>query len=175
MRNWGLAFSHLDLEDGTMDPPTLAVVKTAEEAKGKQVRMNSYDIEQAQTLYGEVLPMALASKVIFVEVPHGSQSASGMKGYGMCIGILGALRAQGIPFIEVTESESKKLFAGDRNATKDMMIQAARSWYPTANWPMHSGKINASKAEHMADAIAAIHAGVRTSQFQQLIRLLKAV
>lgn len=175
MRNWGLAFSHLDLEDGVLDTPTLSLVKTAEEAKGKQVRQNSYDIEASQTLFGGILPLALSAKVIFVEVPVGSQSAAAMKSYGMCIGILGALRAQGIPFIEVSESEAKKTMTGRRTATKDEMIEAARIWYPKANWPMHNGKISAGKAEHMADAIAAIHAGVRTQQFQNLMRLMKSV
>ena len=175
MRNWGLAFSHLDLNDGVLDTPTLSLVKTAEEPKGKQVRMNSYDIEAAQTLYGNILPVALNAKVVFVEVPVGSQSAAAMKGYGMCIGILGALRAQGIPFIEVSESEAKVVMTGKRTAKKEEMIEAARIWYPKANWPIHAGKISAAKAEHMADAIAAIHAGVKTQQFQNLMKLLKAV
>lgn len=175
MRNWGLAFSHLDLDEGYLDDPTLSLVRTAEEPKGKQVRMNSYDIEAAETLYREVLPLAQQAKVIFVEVPVGSQSAAAMKGYGMCIGILGAIRATGIPFIEVGEAESKKVLTGKRTATKEEMITAAMIRYPNANWPMHNGKVTAGKAEHMADAIAAIHAGVLTQQFQNLMRLLKAV
>ena len=175
MRNWGLAFSYLDLEDGVLDTPTLSLVRTAEEPKGKQVRMNSYDIEAAETLYSEVLPLAQKAKVIFIEVPVGSQSAAAMKGYGMCIGILGAIRATGIPFIEVSEAESKKIMTGKRTATKEEMITAGMAWYPQANWPMHAGKISAGKAEHMADAIAAIHAGVQTQQFLNLMRLYKAV
>lgn len=175
MRSWGLAFSHLDLVTGVLDVPQLSVVKTGEEPRGKQVRVNSYDIEAAQTLYGEVLPLVLASKVIFVEAPVGSQSSSAMKGYGMCLGILGALRAQGIPLIEVTATEVKKALANSRTATKDQMIQAAVAEYPTANWPRHRNEIAASRAEHMADAIGAIHAGVNTQQFQNLLRLFKAV
>lgn len=175
MRNWGLAFSHLDLEDGVLDTPVLSVIKTAEEPKGKQVRTNSYDIEAADTLYKEVHPIAQQAKVIFVEVPVGSQSAAAMKGYGMCIGILGALRAMGIPFIEVSEAEAKKTMTGKRTATKEEMIAAAMIWYPDANWPMHNGKLTTGRAEHMADGIAAIHAGVKTQQFQNLMRLFKAV
>ena len=65
-----------------------------------------------------------------------------------------------VPIIEVTESESKKVFTGKRTATKDEMIVKAMELYPDANWPYHQGSLSATKAEHMADAISAIHAGV---------------
>lgn len=175
LRNWGMAFSHLDLETGVLDTPDLSLIKTAEEPKGKQVRQNSYDIEAAEELASGVMPLAQQAKVIFVEVPVGSQSAAAMKGYGVCIGILGAIRAAGIPIIEVSEAESKKVMTTRRTATKDEMIQAGMAWYPNANWPMQRGNVTAGRAEHMADAIAAIHAGVLTQQFQNLMRLFQAV
>ena len=172
MRNWGIAVAVLDLDTGILSVPTLSVVKTAEEPKGKQVRQNSYDIQAAQELAGAMSLPIPTTKFFFVEVPHGSQSAQGMKGYGMCIGILGYMRAMGATIIEVSESESKKLFAGTRTATKDQMIQAAIGYYPDANWPMRGGKVVAGTAEHMADAIAAIHAGVVTPEFSNLMKLL---
>ena len=170
-RNWGLAQAYLDMESGVLDTPILSVIKTGEEPKGKQVRQNSYDIEAAETIANGVFEAAKDAKMIFVEVPHGSQSAAAMKGYGVCIGILGSLRSHGIPIIEVSESESKKIFTGDRTATKEQMIAQAVEYYPEANWPKHRGQISASKAEHMADAIASIHAGVNTQLFKQLMRL----
>lgn len=94
-----------------------------------------------------------------------------MKGYGICIGVLGALRSQGIPLIEVSATENKKIFTGDKEATKMKMINRALELYPDSNWPTHSGKVTVSKAEHMADAIAAIHSGVHTPLFKQLMRL----
>lgn len=174
-RNWGLANASLDLETGLLTTPHLSVVQTGDEPKGKQVRQNSYDIEAAETLMKVISPMAQKAKAIFVEVPHGSQSASAMKGYGVCIGILGAIRSLGVPIIEVTEAESKKVFTGKRTATKNEMIAKAVELYPDANWPRYKEKgqmvLSATKAEHMADAIAAIHSGVHTPLFQQLMRL----
>ena len=175
MRNWGLASALLDLSEGHLTTPHLEVIKTAEEPKGKQVRQNSYDLEAAEALAQRALAVARQAKAVFVEVPHGSQSASSMKGYGICIGILGAIRAEGIPIIEVTEHESKKNFTGKRTATKEEMIQHAVEWYPNANWPTRGGKLVAGTAEHMADAIAAIHAGVHTPMFQNLMRLYAKV
>lgn len=174
-RNWGLAAAELDLETGILSTPVLSVVKTGEEPKGKQVRQNSYDLEAAEFLAANVIPLAQTTKAVFVEVPHGSQSAASMKGYGVCIGILGSLRSFGVPIIEVSEQESKKLFAGHRKATKEQMIAKAMEYYPDANWPYHQGSLSAAKAEHMADAIAAIHAGVNTQLFQSIMRLYAKV
>jgi hypothetical protein len=175
LRNWGLAEALLDLETGELSTPNLSLIQTGDEPKGKQVRQNSIDIMSAETLMTGVYPVAQKAKVIFVETPVGSQSAPAMKGYGVCVGLIGALRSLGIPVVEVYEAESKTLFAGKRTATKDQMIAKALELYPDANWPRYKEKgqmvISAAKAEHMADAIAAIHSGVRTPLFQQLMRL----
>jgi len=90
-----------------------------------------------------------------------------MASYGICVGVLGALRASGIPFFEVTPREVKMASVGSKVATKEAMINWARQTHPEAGWPKA-----AAKAEHMADATAAIHAGLRTNEFKQLIQFL---
>lgn len=174
MRNWGLAQAVLDLETGDLTTPTLFVV-CPKDAEGKQVRQNSSDLHLTHQLAEVVVPMARKAQVIFVEVPVGSQSARAMASYGFCIGVLGAVRAEGIPLIEVTALEVKMAFSGKKDATKAEMISAGLVQYPDANWPMHQGAISAAKAEHVADAIGAIHAGVNTQMFQNLMRLFAKV
>jgi hypothetical protein len=177
MRNWGCAEASLDLDSGVLSVPVLSLAQP-EDIKTKQTRQNSNDMYLAKVLYEHALTVARRSKVIFVEVPVGSQSASGMKAYGMCVGILGALRAEGHEIIEVTATEVKKFFTGDPNASKKQMIAQGVQDYPTANWPRYEkngatfrkGDIS-NDAEHVADAIAAIHAGVNTPMFQNLMRL----
>ena len=96
------------------------------------------------------------------------------------MGILGSIRAEGIPLIEVTASEVKKAATGNKNATKQQMIDWAVDLYPEANWPVHrqngknfnKGDI-VDKAEHVADGLGAIHAGVMTPVFQNLMRLFQ--
>lgn len=173
LRNWGLAEALLDLDTGVMHTPTLTLVQT-KDLEGKQVRQNSNDLHLAEQLASPVITAAKAARVIFVEVPVGSQSARAMASYGVCVGVLGAVRALGIPLIEVTPLETKKVFTGNKNATKREMIDTAVDLYPGANFPMSRGKIT-DKAEHVADAIAAIHSGVRTPTFQNLMRLFKEV
>lgn len=172
--NWGIASGDLDLITGVLDTPKLRVI-CPDEIKGKQVRKNSTDLHRAEQLASEALLIARTAKAIFVEVPVGSQSARAMASYGICIGILAAIRAEGLPLIEVTPIEVKVSLTGNKNATKQEMISAAMSYYPEAQFPSHNGKLSAAKAEHVADAIGSIHAGVNTPMFQNLMRLFQEV
>ena len=169
--NWGIAEGQLDLDTGYLENVRLEIVST-EKGKAKQVRTNSDDLQRCEELARKALEVGRRCKAIFVEVPVGSQNSSGMKAYGVVCGILGTLRAEGIQIIEVTPTEVKKTFTGNKNATKEQMIAQAVQLYPDANFPMHRGQI-ASKAEHVADALAAIHAGVSTPIFQNLLRILR--
>ena len=183
MNNWGIAAADLDLETGLLDTPVLHLIQPTP-IKGKQVRQNSTDMDQAQQLFAGAKPFAESAKAIFAEVPVGSKSARAMASYGICVGVLGSLRALGFQIIEVTPAEVKKSLTNDKNATKAAMIEAASGYYPDANWPSHkrAGSMKGatwqagdllSSCEHLADAIGAIHAGCATPVFQNLLRLYK--
>lgn len=143
---------------------------------GKQVRQNSKDIEAAKQLFERAIACAKSAQAIFVEVPVGSQSARAMASYATCTGILGAFRALGIPFFELTPTEVKMATVGKQKATKKEMIEWATTRHPEANWPTYKRKgevlITEESAEHMADATAAIYAGIESNQFKQLISLM---
>lgn len=173
LRSWGLAEAQLDLDTGILSTPVLTTVRP-KDIKGKQVRQNSNDLHLAEELASVVLPAAQKAKAVFVEVPVGSQSARSMASYGVCVGVLGTIRALGVPLIEVTATENKKIFTGNKNATKRQMIDKAIELYPESNFPIFRGEV-ADTAEHVADAIASIHAGVHTPMFQNLLRLFQKV
>jgi Holliday junction resolvasome RuvABC endonuclease subunit len=173
LTHWGLASSSLDLTTGIMDDPVNTLI-VPDRLQHKQVRQNSKDLHEAEQLASIVFKLARQAKVIFAEVPVGSQSARAMASYGVCVGILGALRAEGIQVIEVTATEVKKALTGRSQATKREMINAAVALYPTSDFFARGGKIP-DKAEHVADAIGAIHAGVNTSTFQNLMRLFQGL
>lgn len=177
MRNWGIAEGFytpgkkIQLLQLSLINPILPT--------GKTVRQNSLDLEVAKQLCNGALAAAKGARAIFVEVPVGSQSARAMASYGLCVGVLGALRATGIPFFEVTPTEVKMVSAGKRTATKSEMIQWAIEKHPEANWPtyMKNGErgVTEGKAEHMADATAAIYAGIETDPFKQMLQFHNAV
>ena len=180
MRNWGMAVADLDLRSGLLDVPTLSIIQPRDE-KSKQVRKNSKDLALAKQLFEGAYDTAKSCKVVFVEVPVGSQSARAMASYGVCVGVLGSLAGLGITIIEVSPEENKKALTGIKHASKEAMISAAMAEYPTANWPRQErngatfkkGDLKA-EAEHVADAIGAIHAGCATPMFQSLLKLLRS-
>ena len=177
LNNWGLSRGVFKLSEGidSLKIERLSVIQP-EIPTGKQVRQNSKDIEAAAQLTQGAFEFAKGADAIFVEVPVGSQSARAMASYGICVGVLGALRISGIPFFEVTPTEVKLATYGTKTATKEQMIQWATKKHPEAPWPTYkrAGEVlvSESKAEHMADATAAIYAGVKSQPFQQLIRLM---
>lgn len=170
LRNWGIASGDLDLKTGVLSNLVLSVT-SPEKLAGKQVRNNSSDLHRAEMLAQAAVSFSKSAGVVFVEVPVGSQSARSMASYGICVGILGAIRALGVTLVEVTPLEVKMAFTGKKNATKRQMIETGLTLYPEANWPRHAGKISETKAEHAADAIASIHAGVQTQMFQSIMRI----
>lgn len=177
LRNWGIAIGEFFPKDNNKLIVNFLDIVQPDLPTGKQIRQNSLDLMTAQLLTDGIIQHLKDVDAVFVEVPVGSQSARAMASYGVCVGILGALRSFGIPFFELTPEEVKKASVGNKNATKAQMIEWAVRNHPQANWPTYKehGKsiISASKAEHMADAIAAIQAGITCQQFQQLLSLIR--
>lgn len=177
LRNWGLAIGTYCLETKQLQIDSLGLTNPVL-PKGKQVRQNSSDLESGYQLYKGAAAAAEDAQAVFVEVPVGSQSARAMASYGICVGVLGALRANGIPFFEVTPTEVKLAAVGIKTATKEQMIQWAMAKHPEAAWPTYKRGgvtlVSEAQAEHQADAVAAIYAGLRSNAFQQWLPLLAA-
>lgn len=174
LNNWGLAHGHYDTESGLISIESLDVIQPLLPT-GKQTRNNSKDLGRARQLAEQALAHTQTAAAIFVEVPVGSQNARAMASYGVCIGILASLNAQGIAFYEVTPLEVKQATVGAKTASKLEIITRAVQRYPKAPWPTETKKgeqrIILSKAEHMADAIGAIEAGVHTEDFKRTLQI----
>jgi hypothetical protein len=170
-RNWGIAGGTVCTVTGKLTIKSLRVVRSIE-TKGKQVRQSSSDLSMAKQLYEGVLPY-MKARVICAEIPVGSQSSRASLCSGVCIGILGSLRNTS-QFIEVSPTELKVASHGSKTATKKQMIAWAMKAHPEAPWPRKSnGEVLLGDAEHMADAVAAIYAGLATDQYKQLVQFLQ--
>ena len=175
LRNFGFAVATIDLEtDQIVSVEYLELSKTEDDA-GKKVRRNSDDLRRAR-IHADALrkwsdPEEVS--IAFIEVPVGSQSARAMASYGICIGVLTNCRC-GV--IEVTPSEVKLAATGVKTASKEEMIDWAYGNYKDAcGWltRKQNGKYVLKKEnEHLADAIGAINAGLKTSQWKQLKGIL---
>lgn len=173
LRHWGMAEAFLDLSTGILSTPLGSIIEPRD-LQGKNIRVNMNDQWLAEQLAVPVIAACKRARAIFVEVPVGSQSARAMASYGICVGILGAVRALGIPYFQVTAAENKRLFTGNPNATKKQMIKQLIKYYPEIILPQGQTKGSiGDKSEHIADAIASIHSGVNTTEFRTVLEILR--
>lgn len=171
--NCGMAVAEVDVafaEAPIIRATRLHLVSTKADSAGKKVvRKNSDDLRRTREVASAIRDVILQEKIdlVCVEVPMGAQSARAAWALGIVVGILGSVQT---PLIEVSPREVK-LVTGDKLAEKEDMIKWASETYPALNWPRTTGptpRIVAGKAEHLADALAAIHAGVGTEEFKRL-------
>lgn len=163
LRNWGLCKGVL--EQGQFRLTDLSIhCTTREEATHRNVS----DFERIQTILAGVVPYLPSDAVIFAEMPTGSQSARAMFSYGVVLTVLASLKEQGYRLLPLSPREVKQHSQGNVEASKEEMIHWAAATYPSSLWPVHRRngqlRINASKAEHMADAVATVHAGLKIYQ-----------
>jgi len=179
------SLSNFGFAKATLNPATmlytvdeLVLVKTENEKDKKlkkSVRKNSEDLERARALYEGMSEACRGATLAIAEVPVGSQSARAMASYGVCVGVLAACP---IPLIQVTPSEVKLAGTGYKSGTKDEMIEWAMAKFPAANWLLtkRAGQMMPVAAnEHLADAVGAIEAGLKTDQLKQAIALMRGL
>lgn len=177
LKNFGLTRGYIDIDDENF-PYYIEEMRLqsseSDKKNAKVVRKNSDDLIRARQLHRGMMDMIKDASIVFVEVPVGSQSARAMASYGICIGLLASINK---PIIQVTPTEVKLAATGSKTASKQEMIAWATQAYPDAGWltVKRDGKpVITDKNEHLADAVAAVHAGILTDQFNQAIAFLAA-
>ena len=168
LRNTALVYS--ELTDGVVKVIDSVTIET-EKSKLKQVRASSDLIHRCDVLHRHVNKFLEqhSPEIIFVETPSGSQSASGMKNYGVSCYMIATLTPRAI---EVTPTEVKKATVGTKTASKHEMIAWAFEKHPEAPWTLRK-EFPLAKQEHMADAIAIIYAGMVTPAYSWLMSTIK--
>lgn len=173
LRNLGMVKGTLDLQSGVFLPEELILVKT-ESTDQKVVRKNSDDLERARKIHIPMFTFLENVDLVCVEIPVGSQSARAMASYGISIGLLAAIDK---PLIQVTPTQVKLAGAGTKQASKIDMITWAVTQYPQLNWKyvMRKGiKDLTADNEHLADAVAAVHAGLKTDDFKLITAMWRS-
>jgi hypothetical protein len=177
MSNLGAARFLYDIDTGavTLDD---AFLITTERNDRKLVRANSDDLRRSQEIKAGVDRISAGCAFICAEVPSGSQSAGAAKSFGVALGILASLPSEKL--IQVMPTETKLASVGGKTAKKPEIIAWAAASYPQAPWLTYEKRTKNHAAgdlhednEHMADACAVIHAGLRTDEFKRAISILK--
>lgn len=176
LSNLGIAIARVNIRTMEIIVDDLRLVQTdADNKNSKTVRKNSDDLRRARLLYEGMVEACDGVSFAIAEVPVGSQSSRAMASYGVCLGLLAACP---VPIVQVQPTETKLASVGSKTASKAEMIEWAMGKHPSAPWIMRkfNGRMEpVDKNEHLADAIAAIEAGIRTDQFKQATALLKAM
>jgi len=138
-----------------------SVTISTEKNPNKKIRASSDLIERCVDLYrgSKQFVERYVPDIIFAETPSGSQSASGMKNYGVSCFLLASLPDR---CLEVTPQEVKLASVGRKNAAYEK--------HPEAPWLIRNG-FPLMKQEHMADSIGVMYAGMRTKEFEWLIKV----
>ena len=89
------------------------------------------------------------------EIPYGSKSYRAAWSLGITLGLISSVTP---PILFVTPYDVKNVVK--RGAAKSDMINWAVHKYGGLNWRYYNGRLRAEN-EHLADAIAVIHAGYR--------------
>lgn len=177
LQNWGIVIADVDISNDNFnfEVVRMELSQPKDEAKkAKTVRKNSDDLRRAKLLRASFKKACDEAAFAFVEVPVGSQSARAMASYGICIGILSSCD---IPMIQLTPTEVKVAATNIKTATKEEMIDAMRVEHPEAAWLTYKRNgehVLKSDNEHLADAMAAIKAGLLTEEFRIAAAMLRA-
>lgn len=157
--NTGLAlFNHTDGNNSIID---LGLIVTSSSGD-KNVRKNIDDYNRAVLLHTQLQTWISRCDCVCVELPQiagANVQARSMWSSGIALGILASISK---PVVVLTPSEVK-LATGNKTASKEEVIAWATSLYPDAPWKKVKRKgemVLVDKNEHIADAVAVVHAGL---------------
>jgi Holliday junction resolvasome RuvABC endonuclease subunit len=161
LRNLGIAKGFFDTETKklTID---FCITISPNVPKGS-MRVGTRDILRVRHLLDALAEHIKEADIVIAEIPIGSQSASAMKSYAVCIALMAVAQKIMGKLVEVTPQQVKTI-VGNPKATKADVIHWVQKKHPEAPLERYRDSINAAKAEHQADAIVAIYAGLKTLQ-----------
>lgn len=157
--NTGLALLNHNEGNNTIIDLGLIVTNSS---KDKKVRKNIDDYNRAVLLFSSLQPWIDKCDCVAVELPQiagANVQARSMWSSGIALGIISSIKK---PMVLLSPSEVK-LATGNKTASKEEVISWATTLYPDAPWKRVKRKgelVLVEKNEHIADAVAAAHAGL---------------
>lgn len=167
MQNWGLVLATFDTVSRRFSIERAEVCRPSLLKTPRGVRRSAEDLEKSKALRNGMLSFCRGADFAVAEIPHGSKSARAMASYGICLGVLAGCP---IPLVQVDFFEVKRAATGHADATKEEMVGWAKEEHPETPWIMRRLKgqlVDHACNEHVADAVAALHAGLLTAEFAE--------
>jgi hypothetical protein len=176
MSNWGMCKATLDVVTMEWTVDDLILVETESESK-KGVIKQSDDLRRARIVKEGMIEACADASFAIGEIPFCNPAGYSAANFNAGL-VTGVLSACPIPLIQVFPSEVKQKATGIRSATKGEMIEWAMNRFPDAPWRMRTLKgkrVPTAANEHLADAVAAINAGLDSVQLQQALAIYRGM
>lgn len=176
MSNWGMCKATLDVVTMEWTVDDLILIETESESK-KGVIKQSDDLRRAKIVKEGMIEACSDASFAIGEIPFCNPAGYSAANFNAGL-VTGVLSACPIPLIQVFPSEVKQKATGVRSATKGEMIEWAMSRFPNAPWRMRTLKgkrVPTAANEHLADAVAAINAGLDSQQLQQALAIYRGM
>lgn len=171
LSNFGFAKVCYGVQKPPFDCPTIDQLLLSETApkdkKIKHIRQNVWDLSRCGCHYDYLQEMLHGVDCVMVELPVGSQSARAMASYGTVLGVISSIRH--IPVFVVTPEQVKQAATGNKEASKKDMIKWAVDKYGEVHFLKSRQDTILNKNEHLADALAAIEAGLKLPEFNEWV------
>jgi hypothetical protein len=173
---FGCCKASIDIDTLAVTVDDLKLYTTESEAK-KGVIKQSDDLRRAKVVREGMLEACAGASLAISEIPFCNPGgyASANFNSGLVTGVLASLE---LPLIQVFPADVKVAAVGHRHAAKEEIIEWALLKHPDAPWLMRKlkGKLYPTKAnEHLADAVAAVYAAMKTEQFKQILSVYRSV
>lgn len=144
-----------------------------EKASQKTIRRSSDDLRRATEIATELKRLSQGIDIVFAEIPNGgAQNSRAVWSLGIVLGVL--TNVAHLSLVEVTPTMTKMASVGRKDATKAEIIEWSVGMYPDLPWYKARGaKAISPRNEHMADAVAILHAGLIHEDFGRYMAILR--
>lgn len=173
LRNFGFAVFKYDSASSTLDGLVTLKLSQTEASKDKKLNKSTDDFNRFGWQFNYLTSVIhdYDIKTAIVEIPAGARDARAAFAFGGTTALYSTLPVLGVNVITVLPKLVKKKSIGIAHADKEDIINWAYNLYPEADW-LKSKRKNAmnirdssglylkNENEHLADAIAIVHAGL---------------
>ena len=178
--NFGIVEASICVDTLEIDIRAMKVVSTTSEASKGVIKVSD-NLRRAKEIQAAMREACAGKALAIAEIPlmitTMNPKIASLANYnsGMMVGILSAIQ---IPLIQVFPKDVKLAMTGLKDACKEEMIEAAMFKHPAAPWVMRKLRGNmvpTAVNEHLADAVGALYAGIKTEQFGGAVGMYRAM
>jgi len=167
-----LGWALVDIGAGQEFPYKMGVFRTQASVKKRKVLATEDNMRRAQEIAGFLQELIAGEgvKVLCTESMSWPRNASSAAKVALCWGVMASICVRlGMPVVQSTPQQIKKVMCGKRTASKEEVIAALQARYSGLENIVEG--VPSSQLEHPYDALAAVVSGLDDSTMKLLRKL----